>query len=485
MKNKIIFSFLLVSFSGLLIPPGPAYAESPIPDSEPQCLPFYNIIGIEYELEFEEFIKNSNEQGEWKQIRCSYEAPEDAVLPAGTPFSAVFNALYTDTLMKNPNDLCDRSEIASESVALTFFYDNLSAQIWSTDHVAYWKVSRADIEAQAYNQLDVIANFADTCWEEIEKEFEEPEGPWCLAEPGSSYTRKVGKFEIVFGEVQILRLGQTEWTNVYIDDEIQLGDWIKTGSAGGATIQWTHWKGTEFDDDSRVVLFNDSELCVGDFAENFEDKGLLEQYEDQGIINLIYGKLKAFTKFTGGLEKKTGYNRLGYYSGGSMLIQSRGTEFVLSNEPVTYISKIFLKEGILDITQVYTKEKITLTEGQVLEISGGEAQPVTSLIPEEWDSLISEIGGMTTEIPSWVKNNAGWWADDQIGDQDFAQGIQFLISEGIMKIPETKQTETSAGSDEIPSWIKNNAGWWADGQITDDDFVKGIQYLVGQGIIRV
>jgi hypothetical protein len=40
-------------------------------------------------------------------------------------------------------------------------------------------------------------------------------------------------------------------------------------------------------------------------------------------------------------------------------------------------------------------------------------------------------------------------------------------------------------SSEIPAWIKNNAGWWADGQITDDDFVKGIQYLVEQGIILV
>jgi len=39
--------------------------------------------------------------------------------------------------------------------------------------------------------------------------------------------------------------------------------------------------------------------------------------------------------------------------------------------------------------------------------------------------------------------------------------------------------------EEIPSWIKNNADWWAQGLISDDDFVKGIQYLVEQGIIKV
>ncbi len=37
-------------------------------------------------------------------------------------------------------------------------------------------------------------------------------------------------------------------------------------------------------------------------------------------------------------------------------------------------------------------------------------------------------------IPSWIKQNAGWWAEGQIGDSDFVQGIQFLIKKGIMKI---------------------------------------------------
>ena len=38
-----------------------------------------------------------------------------------------------------------------------------------------------------------------------------------------------------------------------------------------------------------------------------------------------------------------------------------------------------------------------------------------------------------------------------------------------MTIPPTEQ---GTGSDDvIPSWIKNNAGWWADGQIDDSSFV--------------
>ena len=89
-----------------------------------------------------------------------------------------------------------------------------------------------------------------------------------------------------------------------------------------------------------------------------------------------------------------------------------------------------------------------------------------------------------TAIPDWIKNNAGWWAEGYIPDSTFLQGIQFLIKEGIMVIPAT-ETSGSSGSQEVPAWIKNNAEWWAKGQIDDNAFVSGIQYLVKVGIIKV
>ena len=87
-------------------------------------------------------------------------------------------------------------------------------------------------------------------------------------------------------------------------------------------------------------------------------------------------------------------------------------------------------------------------------------------------------------IPDWIKNNAGWWADGLIDDSSFLQGIQFLIKEGIMTIPSTETSE-STESQEVPAWIKNNAEWWAEGQIDDNAFVSGIQYLIKVGIIVV
>jgi hypothetical protein len=108
------------------------------------------------------------------------------------------------------------------------------------------------------------------------------------------------------------------------------------------------------------------------------------------------------------------------------------------------------------------------------------------------DSVIEIIGTHTLnpfipspeiKIPNWIKNNAGWWSTDLIDDIEFVSGIQYLIKEGIMTIPQTQSGQST--NQDIPNWIKNNAGWWADGLIEDTEFVSGIQYLITNGIIRV
>ena len=43
----------------------------------------------------------------------------------------------------------------------------------------------------------------------------------------------------------------------------------------------------------------------------------------------------------------------------------------------------------------------------------------------------------------------------------------------------------SKSVEKVPVWIKNNAGWWASGQISESDFLSGINHLVKTGIISV
>ena len=88
-----------------------------------------------------------------------------------------------------------------------------------------------------------------------------------------------------------------------------------------------------------------------------------------------------------------------------------------------------------------------------------------------------EISKSNSEIPQWIKNNADWWADGQIDDETFLQGVEFLIKQNILQVPATLSQESKSNS-EIPQWIKNNADWWADGQIDDETFLQGIQFLI-------
>ena len=100
------------------------------------------------------------------------------------------------------------------------------------------------------------------------------------------------------------------------------------------------------------------------------------------------------------------------------------------------------------------------------------------------DSDTQPTTGSPVNVPAWIKSNAGWWADGQIDDNSFVQGLQFLIKEGIMKIPPTTQG-SGTSTNEIPAWIKSNAGWWADGQIDDNSFIQGIQFLIKEGIMKI
>jgi hypothetical protein len=105
-------------------------------------------------------------------------------------------------------------------------------------------------------------------------------------------------------------------------------------------------------------------------------------------------------------------------------------------------------------------------------------------IAGEKPKQIQTFGSDNINIPDWVKNNAGWWADDQIDDAAFVTSLQWLINNDIMEIPDTVQG-SSTGTSTIPNWVKNNAEWWADGQIDDKSFVTGIQWLISNGVLKI
>lgn len=90
----------------------------------------------------------------------------------------------------------------------------------------------------------------------------------------------------------------------------------------------------------------------------------------------------------------------------------------------------------------------------------------------------------TLKVPSWIKNNAAWWASGQINDSEFLIGIEYMINENIIVIPNLPQSTTSTEGI-VPDWVRNNAKWWTDGIISEGEFANGIKYLVEHGIIQI
>jgi len=152
---------------------------------------------------------------------------------------------------------------------------------------------------------------------------------------------------------------------------------------------------------------------------------------------------------------------------------------------IEYYNK-FLEINPNDVDALENKAEALVALGK-----DDEAQTYFDQVKQSKSNGIREADGIISEeqtkpqIPDWIRNNAEWWAQGGISDNDFVSGIQYLIKEGVMQIPKTTSTSTAGESNEIPAWIKNNADWWSQGLISDDDFVKGIQYLVERGIIVV
>ena len=90
---------------------------------------------------------------------------------------------------------------------------------------------------------------------------------------------------------------------------------------------------------------------------------------------------------------------------------------------------------------------------------------------------------LVENVPAWVKNTAGWWANDQIEDSDFLTAIQFLIKNKIITVNSVEGPQNLAQG--IPTWVKNTAGWWASDQIEDAEFLTSMQFLIKNGLLVI
>ena len=106
--------------------------------------------------------------------------------------------------------------------------------------------------------------------------------------------------------------------------------------------------------------------------------------------------------------------------------------------------------------------------------------------------LVPNSSAQDAQIPNWIKNVAGWWASDDISENEFLTGIEYLINNNIILLDfvpcnynRIQSQYNNFTSKSVPDWIKNNASWWSENLIGDIDFINGLQYLIEHKIIKI
>jgi len=136
-------------------------------------------------------------------------------------------------------------------------------------------------------------------------------------------------------------------------------------------------------------------------------------------------------------------------------------DVTVNDEPINFI------QSVDDMGFWHVAFSVGPTSQGVVKISGFEK----GLPPE------------LPKIPQWIKQNAQWWATNQISDVEFLEGIDFLFEKGIIFVPSKEMKAEVNWS--IPSWIKNTALWWSEEKISDDEFLYAIENLVAREIIVI
>jgi len=84
-------------------------------------------------------------------------------------------------------------------------------------------------------------------------------------------------------------------------------------------------------------------------------------------------------------------------------------------------------------------------------------------------------------IPYWIKMAALSWSNDLTSENDFIKGIQFLIQNQSLSKP---QNESPHESNNIPNWFKHNVIWLMSDSISEREFLQTIQFLIDNNVIH-
>ena len=85
-------------------------------------------------------------------------------------------------------------------------------------------------------------------------------------------------------------------------------------------------------------------------------------------------------------------------------------------------------------------------------------------------------------IPKWLKTDAKWWAEGEISDSEFVNLIEWSVNTKIIPV---QYTPVQITEKQVPLSVKNIAYYWSLGKVSDRYFIETIQYLIRTGLVKL
>jgi len=138
-----------------------------------------------------------------------------------------------------------------------------------------------------------------------------------------------------------------------------------------------------------------------------------------------------------------------------------------------------VKQSLVEMDKFYSAlETEILSMKQTAESTATEPKAESTATEPKAESTASELQKLQSENESLrsEKNSLA---------TELQQLKQQLQSESESTTAESARYGEDEDGDDIPDWTKKNAGWWADGLISDDDYVIGLEWMINNGIIQL
>lgn len=140
-----------------------------------------------------------------------------------------------------------------------------------------------------------------------------------------------------------------------------------------------------------------------------------------------------------------------------------------SNQKPSSPINLEIKNKTTTVTAPFPFESAIFSEGKYtieLQYSGKKTSVEFSIM----DSGKKLIPHVTIQV-------SNGWVDGLISDYEYTK---FLLDQKVINMSDENLDATV----KIPSWVKITTKWWADGLIADQDYIDGLQFLVNRGIIN-